>query len=365
MNCTPSAVANAEEEDRPSIFAEEGSLAHALGAYNIKKGLSLSTFTEEIEIEKYNPELHDGEMDECTDAYADYVLDRYHEATKTNKEASILIEQTVNFSHLVPGGFGTADAMIIDGEQLEIIDFKYGKGVEVSAKMNPQMMLYAIGAIRSFNLSGKTKVVKMTIFQPRKANLSEFVMTADALEEWGENVAQPLAKLAARGRGHRNAGEWCRFCKCAGQCGTLARFSISTTEWADGNLTPDELGTLVLPVLPIISSWIDKTKETSLQFALEGEKVTGYKVVAGRSVRKITDTEAVATRLLENGFRTEDIYKPTELRTITELEKGVGKKTFNSLCGEYIHKPEGKPTLVPEDDKREALDPKNDFNGIL
>lgn len=370
LECTPSAVAESSYPDRESVFAREGTAAHALAALYVKSSLGQDTAQEKRELEELRDLVTD-EMHEHADGYCNYVLDRYEAAKRRAsqlKQASpqVFIEQRLDFSDWVPDGFGTGDAVIIGGGMLEIIDLKYGKGVEVSAERNPQMMLYALGAACMLDYAYDVETVRMNIYQPRLGNLSEWEMPVAELLAWGEDTLRPLASVAYRGLGARRSGSWCRFCRAQGACGRLAMDSMSTYETfslTGVDLQPEHLA-LLLPELDGIRKWIDAVEKHSLEMALGGTAIEGYKLVEGRSVRKITDPEAVARLLEEEGESEERIWRPRELRTLTDLEKSIGKKRFAEVCGAYVEKPMGKPALVPESDKRKALSIADDFKGF-
>jgi hypothetical protein len=297
-------------------------------------------------------------MDEYTDTYKTIVLEKFNQARTKTRDAQLLVEVRLDFTKYMPEAFGTADAVIIADGCLEIIDFKYGKGVKVSAYNNPQMKIYALGAYEAFSFEYNITRVRMTIVQPRIDNLSEFEITADDLQKWAEEELRPKAKEAFSGKGKQMPGAWCQFCKVKARCKALTETALNLAkEKADPNLlTPEEIANDVLPFIDIVKSWLTGVEEYTLQAALNGTNYPGYKIVAGRSIRKITDVEAVMQELQSNAFAEESYMKPRELRSITDLEKLVGKKRFAELCGKWIEKPQGKPTLVPESDKRPAYD---------
>lgn len=356
LNCTAAPLLEKDVEDKGSTFAEEGTLAHAYCAEKLKDFLGLPTDEEYEDIAKLEDLYHTGEMDEYTDTYKTIVLEKFNAARAKTKDAQLLVEVRLDFRKYIPEAFGTSDAVIIADGIMEVIDFKYGKGVKVSAVENPQMMIYALGAYEQFSFEYNINEVKMTIVQPRIDNLSEFSMTSTALLSWAENELKPKAIEAYKG-GSQKAGAWCQFCKVKAYCKALASTCIGTqSASADPALLgPEEMAVKVLPMLATIKTWLAGVEEYTLQQALSGVQYKGFKVVEGRSVRKITDTGAVADLLRKEGFEESAYVKPKELRSITDLEKLIGKKRFCSLCAEYIEKPQGKPTLVPETDKRPAF----------
>ena len=367
INCTAAPRLEADVEDKGSEFAAEGTLAHAYCAQKLKAFLGLPTEDEAKEIAELNDRYHTGEMDEYTDTYKTIVLEKYNAARAKTKDALLLIETRLDFSEYVPDAFGTADAIIIADGTMEVIDFKYGKGVKVSAVDNPQMKIYALGAYEKFSFEYKIDRVRMTIIQPRIENFSEWELSVSELMEWTDSVLTPKAQQAYKGDGPQVPGDWCQFCKVKSNCRALTTQCISVaTNHPDPKLiSADELATDVLPILATVKTWLAGVEDYALQQALSGVQLPGWKVVEGRSVRKITDQDGAALALNKAGYKTTEIYKPQELRTITDLEKLTGKKQFAVICGDYIEKPQGKPTLAPESDKRPAIDPlADDFKDV-
>ena len=358
MNCTAAPRLEETVEDKGSSYAEEGTLAHAYCAKKLKTFLGIPTDGEDQEIAQLENTYHTGEMDEYTDTYATIVLEKFNTARTITRDAQLLVETRLDFTQWVPDGFGTGDACIIADGCLEIIDFKYGKGVKVSAYENPQMKIYALGAYEKFSFEYNIDRVRMTIVQPRIDNLSEFEVKVTDLLLWAKTELKPKAEEAYSGKGKQCPGVWCQFCKVKAQCKALTDTALNLAkQHQDPNLlTPEEIATDVLPFIDIVKSWLTGIEEYTLQAALNGTNYPGYKIVAGRSIRKITDQQAVMTALNANLFDEAAYMKPRELRSITDLEKLVGKKRFAEICGDWIEKPQGKPTLVPESDKRPAYD---------
>ena len=366
MNCTAAPLLEKDVQDVSSTFAEEGTLAHAYCAKKLKEFLGLSVKEENKEIAEYYDQYHSGEMDEYTDTYKTIVLEKFNAARKQTKDAQLLVEVKLDFSNYIPEAFGTSDAVIIADGVMEVIDFKYGKGVKVSAVENPQMMIYALGAWDLFNFEYNINKVRMTIVQPRIDNLSEFEIAATDLINWAIDELQPKAKEAYAG-GMQKPGTWCQFCKVKASCKALATTCINAQQaHTDPRLiSKEDMEHTILPLLSTFKTWLTGVEEYSLQQALNGVQYQGFKIVAGRSVRKITDPSAVMELLGKEGFAKESYLKPTELRSITDLEKLIGKKRFGALCADYINKPQGKPTLVPESDKRPAFNQAaDDFKDI-
>lgn len=361
INCTPSARLEENETDSGSVFAEEGSVAHALCELKLLTLLDGGSGIYGEEIRKAKEEVVagekyiDNEMQECSDSYAADVWGKYNEALQKTPDAKLLVEVGLDFGKYIPDSFGTADAIIIADGQIEVIDFKYGKGVEVSAVENTQMMIYALGAIEEFGGEYDIKSVCMTIIQPRKANISEYTMTAVELSVWAYNVLIPTARLADKGEGEQVPGEWCRFCKIKATCAALANRAIATyTQHEVKERIGDAEMPDILKLIPSIKSWCTAVEDYATAQAVNGKVYEGYKIVEGRSVRKISDPEALADVLAGNGYN--DVYKPLELKTIGDLEKMVGKKRFAELSQDFIERAKGKPSLVPESDRRPPMD---------
>lgn len=365
LHCTAAPRLEEGIKDEGSDYAAEGTLAHAYCAMKLKNFLGLPTDGEKEEIAALQEKYGTGEMAEYTDTYATIVLEKYNAARAATPDARLLVETRLDFSDYVPEAFGTADAIIIADGTMEVIDFKYGKGVKVSATENPQMMIYALGAYARFAFEYRIDNLRATIVQPRIDNLSEYEITVEELTAWAANVLTPAAEKAYKGEGPQTPGAWCQFCKVKNQCRALANRCKEVVAVDPKLITPEELAKDVLPMVPIVKTWISGVEDFALTQALSGVQLPGWKIVEGRSVRKITDTDSVAAVLTKNGYKQNDIFKPVEMRTITDLEKMVGKKQFAAMCGEWINKPQGKPTLAPEGDKRKAIDPiADDFKGI-
>ena len=323
----------------------------------LKAFLKQDTAAEEKEIAGLYENYHTGEMDEYTDVYKIIVLEKLTAARTATRDARLLVETRLDFSYYVPEAFGTSDAVIIADGCMEVIDFKYGKGVRVSAIDNEQMKIYALGAYLKHSFEYRIERVRMTIIQPRIDNLSEAEMTVEDLLQWAEEELRPRALEAFAGKGKQQPGEWCQFCRVKCRCKALAdRCTAVARDHKDpALLTPQQMASEVLPWLPVIKAWAAAMEDYALQQALEGVSYEGYKLVEGRSVRKITDPAAVMGLLAKEGYAPDEYMKPATLCGLTDLEKLVGKKRLATLCAPYIAKPQGKPTLVSADDKRPAF----------
>lgn len=364
LACTPSARLEEKFESKTSEYAEEGTLAHELGELKLRKeleGLSTRSFNSKVK-KIQDHKLYSADMPDYVDIYVETCLERVSEAKAKTPDALFKIEQRLDFSEWVPEGFGTGDFVIIADGTMEVCDLKYGKGVPVSAENNKQMMLYALGAISEFSFLYDIEKVRMTIIQPRLDNISTFEVTADDLLKWAEEYVRPRAELAIKGEGEFCAGDHCRFCRAKSVCKARADKNLELAKYdfqAPNTLDNNDIAYILSKVDELVN-WASDVKEYALEQALNGEEFDGFKVVEGRSNRKYTDVEVIATTLEENGYT--DIFKPKELLTLTNMEKLVGKKKLNELVGKYIEKPVGKPTLVPITDKREPYNPaKADF----
>ena len=361
LNCTPSARLELEFENTTSEAAREGTAAHALCEHKLKKFLKKRS---KRPVSDYNSD----EMEECTDAYAEFAMEQYEEAKKSCKDPVILIEQKLDFSCYVPEGFGTGDCIIISDDKLHIIDFKYGQGILVEAEHNPQMMLYALGALEIYDALYDIKTVSMTIFQPRRENVSTWTIPVEQLKVWAEEELKPKAQMAYDGEGEYLPGEWCTFCRAATKCRARAeeKMKLERMEFKMPPLLADAEIEEVLTVLPDLTKWANEITAYATEAAIHhGKEWNGFKVVEGRSNRKYRDEQLVAEAAKEHGYT--DIYRQS-LIPMTEMQKLMGKADFEEILGDLIYKPPGKPTLVPITDKRPAMNVSNavnEFNEIM
>ena len=347
LHCPPSAKLTAGVTEAPSEAALQGTAAHALAEHKLRRALKQQS-------KRPVSEYEDDEMDSYTNDYVSYVLEQYEQAKQVTSGAVIYIEQHLDFSNVVPGGFGTGDCLIVADGLLHVIDLKYGLGVLVEAEWNPQMMLYAIGALALFDALYDIEQVALTIFQPRRENVSTWTISVTELNKWAEHTLKPAAELAAKGEGEFYAGAWCQFCRIASTCRARAETNLELAKFEfapPAELSPAEVAK-VLTQIPELTRWASDVQDYALSQALSGEQYEGFKLVAGRSIRKYTDETAVAEAAKAAGYR--DIYKRS-LLTITAMEKLMGKKQFSEILGDLVVKPDGKPTLVPVTDKRPEL----------
>ena len=353
LACPPSAKLCSEQEDRASPYAQEGTDAHSLCQYKVEKALGKNVKDPTPSLDFYSEE-----MESCAEGYLAFVMEQVSAAKDFCPDPAVLIEQRLDFSKWVEKGFGTGDCVIIADSLLQIIDYKHGLGVLVSAEMNPQMMCYALGALEIFDGIYDIENIRMTIYQPRRENVSTFEMTKADLVKWAEEVLKPTAQLAYEGKGEFHAGDHCQFCKVKANCRKRAEYNLEHAKYdfeMPATLEDTEIAA-ILPKIDQLINWGNDVKEFALQQALSGTHYEGWKVVAGRSVRKYADDEAVANAVKNAGF---DPYEQ-KLLGITAMTSLLGKKKFEEVLGGLIEKPQGKPTLVPDSDKRPPINTAQD-----
>ena len=391
LHCTPSARLQEQFPNESSVYAAEGTFAHEVCEYKVKK------YMKERVKRPQSEEYYTEEIDQITDVYAEFVISVIEEMKRNGCEPLVMVEEKVDYSHIAPSGFGTADMLIIGRDEngkgiLHIADFKTGQGVFVDADHNSQMMLYALGGLAAYGYIYDIEIVRMSIIQPRLDNISTFECTREELESWGESIRE-TAKLAYEGKGEQMPGDWCRFCRAKPVCkackdealslcreefidldeGALSdeesvssKVDMSEPVFKQPGLIPISELAQLFPTLNRISSWIESVFAFISSEAINhGVPIPGYKVVEGRSKRVFTDTKGVVDTALANGYT--DLYKK-QLITLTEFEKMMGKKKFAELLGKYVTKPPGKLSLVPESDPREAVElnnsPEQEFAAI-
>ena len=396
LHCPPSARLQEQFPNESSVYAAEGTFAHEVCEYKVRK------YLKERVKHPQSEEYYTEEIDQITDVYAEFVISIIEEMKRNGCEPLVMVEERVDYTHIAPSGFGTADMLIVGKDEngngvLHIADFKTGQGVFVDADHNSQMMLYALGGLAAYGYIYDIKIVRMSIIQPRLDNISTFECTREELENWGESIRK-IAILAYEGKGEQRAGDWCRFCRAKPVCKACKDEALSLCReefldldegafnegaFSDESVPSDGIRASpadnsencesctvpvfkqpglvpltelaqILPTLNRISSWIESVFAfVSSEAINNGVTIPGYKVVEGRSKRMFTDTKAVVDTAVANGYT--DLYKQ-QLISLTEFEKMMGKKKFKELLGAYVTKPQGKLTLVPEDDPREAVD---------
>lgn len=341
LACPPSAIAAELYPATDTDYTREGTLAHET-AEAIMRGDPI-------------PQGADAEMIRHAEGYRDYI-----NSLLETDNAVALVEQRVDFSPWVQDGFGTADCILIQGDTMDVIDYKYGQGVAVAAQGNPQMQLYALGAVNDYGFAYDVSLVRMHVYQPRKDNISVAEIDVKSLLEWADTYVKPRAADAYKGEGNYCAGAHCTFCPHAGQCRELTRLCTAYVEDHNGLrhpvdvLAPHEIAE-VLAMEPIVSLWLRKVKAQALTTMLDGGGIPGYKVVAGRGSRGWDDDIAVANALEAAGYGPGE-YTETVLLSPAKLEKSIGKKAVAEKLRGHILKTTGAPTIAPETDKRPAYD---------
>lgn len=356
--CPPSARLEAAVPNEGTKYTREGTLAHSICELKLQSYFSvMSKRTYNTRLNKLKKdELYAPEMESYTDAYAEYIKEQ---ALSFASKPLVMIEDRIDLRRWVPESFGTADCVLLHGDTLMVIDFKYGKGHSVSAEHNPQMMLYALGAYEKYRLLYSPARVKMAIVQPRIVDTpEEWETTLPELLQWAEEVVKPAAALAFAGKGEQRGGDHCRFCRVKGQCRAYAAPHISAAEdfskldepKEPALLTDEEIGNALTLAKPF-AAWLSAVEDFALDAVLSGRAIPGWKAVAGRSVRRFTDTDAAFRELQANGVQEELLYERKPL-TLSQVEKLVGKKDFLRVVGPFVEKPMGKPTLAAESDPR-------------
>ena len=348
IKCTPSAKLNAALPDSTSEYALQGTAAHTLCEYKLQKLLG-----KDAKDPTENLTYFDAEMADCTNSYQQYISEQIEKAKQFCKDPIVLVEQKLDFSKWVPHGFGTGDCVIVVDNVLTVIDFKYGVGVLVEAEQNPQMMCYALGALALFDSIYDIENVVMTIFQPRRDNISTYELSKKELLQWADEILSPAAQLAAKGEGEFKAGKHCRFCKVKATCRKRAEYNLELARYdfeIPANLEDTEIE-VILSKADELAAWCSDIKEYAFQQALNGKQWNGWKLVEGRSVRKYINEDAVAETVKNAGY---DPYEHKVLG-ITAMTRMLGKAKFENLLSSFIEKPTGKPALVPKSDKRPSI----------
>lgn len=346
LHCTPSAFIESKMADIETESMREGTEAHAKAEEKLTNYLRGQT--------KAKVDCPDKVMDDATTDYRDYVIEVLNAELTMDPDAQLMVEEEVDYSTWAPNGFGTSDAIVVSKSELHIIDFKYGKGVAVSAYKNSQLMLYAAGAMRVCELLSDFQKITIHIFQPRMGNIDTYSFTKDELKEWLETEVKPKARRAFLGEGEFNPGDWCGFCKAKATCRYRAyEMEELAAEHMGHVLSTNEIAHL-LPKLKDIAKWTKDLQDYALVQALNGTEYEGYKVVEGASRRKIVDDLEAMKKLQTAGYKYTDITE-TKLKTLTELQKLTGAKELPQILGDTLVKPPGAPTLVPVADKRPAI----------
>lgn len=352
LHCPGSIKAEEGYADSSSEHANEGSAAHWLGETCLESGQQASEFLGQT-LADYQVVVTD-EMVDAVQQYLDYVR---------SLGGNRLVEQRVDFSHVVPEGFGTADAIVMSGYTLHIVDLKYGKGVKVYAENNSQAMLYALGVLHDYDYLFQPEKIVLTIVQPRLDHIDEWEVTMDQLQTFA-SFAQTAANLALQDNAPRYPSDKaCQWCKAKAECVALKNEIEQTLTASFDNISaiplPDKL-TLeqisnILSSKKLVTSFLEAVEKFAMARLSNGEEMPGFKLVAGRSNRVISDEDFAVRILHQSGYKDEQIYKPVTLKSITELEKLMGKKEFSLTLGDVVVKPEGTPTIAPTSDPRAPL----------
>ena len=379
LACTPSARLEASEPARETSYTREGTCAHSFCEIVLNTLLcngfdympddikdivggadTLAKYSEECKANGWDFDaMADAVKVYTTQVYEDYLAIRAHDA-----DALLIVEGEFNLNEYVPESFGSSDAVIIGGQSLHVYDFKYGKGIKVSATGNSQMRCYGLGSLLSKGELYDIKDVTMTIVQPRLGWTSSEVLTVKSLLAWASEWLKPRAAMAFAGEGLRAPGEHCRFCRIAYKCDALRGYSTSLAMSTPSEMPNDGLS-MALKQVPTVKIWLEAVESAAMERALAGEHIDGYKLVEGRSARVIRDKDAAIDRLSKD-FAPDAYLKPAELKTITELERTLTKKGFAALLGDLVVKPQGKPTLVADDDPRPVYNQaKSDYSDII
>lgn len=359
LGCPGSVKLSEHYPNGSSIYADEGTIAHGMAEGMISKDDKLVQ-KYEVEAAKFygeHPELNGTflEMKMILQPYVDYVFEEYAAQVHKDGAAQLMTEERVDLTEYIPGGFGTSDVVILRQGRLHIIDLKYGKGVSVSAEDNPQLKLYALGTLARFDMLYDIEDVVMTIYQPRLDNVSTDTIKAKDLYAWGEEVIKPGAQLALSEDAPVHAGDWCQFCPARYDCKERARDAMELQKYLGQMvLSPEEIAE-ILGKIDRLTKFAEDIKDSALTKALDGEEIPGWKVVEGRSIRKYVGSEEEIVRQCEGAGYDQALLYERKLLTITNMEKLMGKKQFAEVLGAYVEKPEGKPTLAPESDKRPAI----------
>nr|UVY54413.1 MAG: Protein of unknown function (DUF2800) [Bacteriophage sp.] len=365
INCTPSALLAKEAGSKSSVYAEEGTLAHEIAEHALTQYLEgvYDPITDEalpIKDEHLKNPLFSTDMANCIRDYCDYVIGEVYEMDRVGGESKMFLERKVDITDYAPDSFGSVDVTLESDKTICIIDLKYGAGVKVFADHNEQMMLYALGALKAAASKDITDI-RMTIAQVRLDHYDTFEMSKGELLDWAEKVLKPAAKAAIQGKGKQVIGSWCGFCPVKAQCraqrdAILADFE----EKPEPLLLSDEEIVELIGKIDTYKSWIESFNKYVYDRAMQGYKWEGYKLVAGRTSRVITDEAKIRQELLNEYL--EDEVLNIKLKGIGDLEKLLGKKVFSARFGDAIESRPGAPKLVPESAKGVEYNPLCDFD---
>lgn len=359
LNCTRAPRLEETLPESTSEYAEEGRLAHSIAELKARKHFTkMTNRTYNAELKKLQADpLYQTEMDGYTDAYVEHLSEI---AMSYKAMPHVALETRVDYSDYAPEGFGTSDCIMIGGDTISVIDYKYGKGVPVSAENNTQMKLYALGALKLYApiFGDAIQNARVSVIQPRLDNFSSWGLTRTELEDWGRSAVAPRAKLAFAGEGEFAAGEWCRFCRARRTCRARAETNITLADFKQAlppQLSDAEVGG-VLTLGRQLKAWLSDLEDYALSACLEGREIPGWKAVEGRSNRQFDNTDQAFETIISAGYQKELLYDYVP-KTLTAVEKLLGAKAFVEIVGGHVIKPPGKPTLAPEEDKRRQYNP--------
>lgn len=366
LNCLPSARLAESVENKSSVYADEGTLAHEI-AQNALEWWDRGLYYPEVDEMPVPDDLEKSpyfseDMVRHVKSYVDFVVNEYYFMQKRGEGGHVVgyWEATLDLSKYIPESFGSSDATLISPTVMHVIDLKYGAGVKVSAQNNTQLMIYALGMLNTVP-EGRIKEVRMSIVQPRLDHYDTFTMSANDLLVWGEKVLKPKAKIAWEGGGEQKIGDHCQFCPLKAQC--RAQYDAITSDFeeeCEPMLMTDEEIVEMIGKIDRYRGWINSFDQFVYKEAMNGKKWAGYKLVEGRSSRKITDPDKVRNELLDEYL--EDEIMNISLKGITDLEKLLGKKVFAARFGKYLKSQPGAPKLVPESHPGTEYNSLSDFD---
>lgn len=365
LNCTPSARLAEEAGSKTSEYAEEGTTAHELAEYALKSWIYGTFYPECDELpvpqEIASNKHYSEEMKEAILRYVDFVTGEFYEMQKGpfGGPVATYLEEIVDISKYAPDSFGSADVSLVSEQIVHIIDLKFGKGVKVPVE-SPQFKMYALGVLTKFG-GPKVKRVRMSVAQPRLNHYDTIEMGVSDLLEWAEEVLKPKSKLAYEGKGEQVVGSWCQFCPVKATCRAQRNEIVRDFEdYPDTLLMTDEEIVDMLSKIDRYKSWLESINQYAYSEAMKGKKWEGYKLVEGRSARKIVEPDKVRDKLLNTYL--EDEVLNISLKGITDLEKLLGKKVFAAEFGEYVKSQPGAPKLVPDSHPGKDYDTASDFD---
>lgn len=359
LSCTPSARFEENFEKTTSVYASEGTLAHEFA------DLELSKFADKVTDKEYEAriqelrshELYSKEMEPQVAKYVEAVKEDYYESLVLYPNETILeVEKRLDFSHVVPEGFGTGDNAIVNPTHLKVIDLKYGKGIRVYAEDNPQLKLYALGSLRSWDLFYSIETITLVIIQPRLDHYSSWSISTEDLLDWAETYVKPRAQMAWNGEGEKVAGDHCRWCAAKVRCPKLydEAMEAATYDFSDGSQMTDDEIIEIYEKIDMFKSWFKAIDEYMLDEAKKGHKFDGYKLVTGRSNSKWSDESNVSSKLKELGYIDDDIFN-FKIKGIGDIKNLMSVDKFNKEIKPLVIKPPGRPTLSKDNDERTAL----------